>query len=200
MLERTPDYLAWKNVDDDDAWIFDKLLLARELGYVCGPVGVDVDQPGWYIARPCVNFMGLGLGAQKVWLEDDTDHLPLGHFWCEYFEGRHLSIDYVYGKQELTVEGFKSPDTYTKWQRWVRVDDVIHLPPSLQFLKKKYSHINVEMIDGKVIEVHLRVNPDFDEDVNEIIPVWEGELIDSPDGFYYKDNPDVHGRIGFYYR
>ena len=49
----------------------DKLILSRKLKYNCGPVGLDVPN-GWYIVRPCVNMLGLGLGAQKVWLEKET--------------------------------------------------------------------------------------------------------------------------------
>ena len=36
---------------------------------------MDVPKPDWYIVRPCINAMGLGLGAEKVWLEKDTEHL-----------------------------------------------------------------------------------------------------------------------------
>ena len=55
----------------DHIWILDKLILSRKLKYNCGPVGLDVPR-GWYIVRPCVNMLGLGLGAQKVWLEKET--------------------------------------------------------------------------------------------------------------------------------
>jgi hypothetical protein len=33
--------------------------------------------------------------------------------------------------------------------------------------------INVEYIDNKIIEVHLRTSPD--PDYNELIPVWKGD-------------------------
>ena len=112
---------VWKTIDPNDIWVLDKLILSRKLEYNCGPVGLDVLKPGYYIVRPCVNMLGLGLGAKKVWLEESTVNLPLGYFWCEWFSGRHLSIDYTWGKQTLAVEGFKNPDTFTQWKRWERV-------------------------------------------------------------------------------
>ena len=86
---------VWKRINPNNIWPLDKLILSRKLGYMCGPVGLRVPKPGWYIVRPCVNMMGLGLGAQKVWLEKTTHHLPVGHFWCEFFTGRHISLDYA---------------------------------------------------------------------------------------------------------
>ena len=109
----------------------DKLILSRKLGYTCGPAGVPVDTPGYYIVRPCVNAMGLGLGAAKSYIEKNTEWLDVGFFWCEWFEGRHLSVDYHYGKQELCVEGFKNPNTFTTWRKWQRVEDTVPLPEIL---------------------------------------------------------------------
>jgi hypothetical protein len=188
--------LVWTTADPDDLWVLDKLILSRKLYYNCGPVGLDVPKTGYYIVRPCVNMLGLGLGAQKAWLEKDTTHLPVGHFWCEWFEGRHLSIDYHKGKQVLAVEGHKPDDTFTKWDHWVRVADKIKLPSILKPFVGKYDRINCEYIGGKLIEVHFRQNEDFDNDVIHFIPVWEGESTVPPDGYTYRDYPDVHGRIG----
>jgi len=187
--------LVWKQVDPDELWALDKLILSRKLNYISGPVGLDVPTPGWYCVRPCVNMLGLGLGTQKSWIEKETMHLPIGHFWCEWFEGRHLSIDYNYGVQHLCVEGLKSSDTFTQWDKWIKTDDVIPLPEALQ----TFSHhewLNIEFIGNKVVEIHLRHNEDFDGVEREFIPVWEGQSTTPPDGYTYRDYPDVHGRIG----
>ena len=195
IYEDTPEDIYWKTADADEIWVYDKLILSRKLGYKCGPAGIDVPEPGWYIVRPCVNVMGLGLGAKKMHLPQYTIDLDPGYFWCEWFEGRHLSIDYEYGKQVLCVEGFKSEDTFTKWDKWVATDDQIPFPKVLeQFVNKP--NINCEFIGGKLIEVHFRSNPDFDHNIMEFIPVWKGQSIDPPEGYRYIDYPDVHGRIG----
>lgn len=191
-----PEEAAWMNVDPDDIWVMDKLILSRKLGYRCGPTGQRVPSPDYYIVRPCVNLLGVGLGAEKVWLEDNTDHLPLGYFWCEWFEGRHLSVDYNRGLQKLCVEGFKAESTLTQWKEWKRVQDHIQRPAILNDLFPKYKWINCEFIDGNLIEVHLRHNPDFENNIEHFIPVWEGEPTTPPEGFRYINYPEVHGRIG----
>ena len=191
-----PEDILWKTIDPDEMWVLDKLILSRKMGYVCGPTGMDVPKPDWYIVRPCVNAMGLGLGAQKVWIEKSTIDLPLGYFWCEWFEGRHFSVDYKWGIQILCVEGFKKQDTFTKWDKWVRIHEHIPAPEIIlnNFINKE--QLNCEYIGDKLIEVHLRQNTDFDGNINEFIPVWEGQNTTPPEGFRYIDYPDVHGRIG----
>lgn len=187
---------VWIALDPDDMWMMDKLIISRKMGYICGPVGQQVPEPGYYIVRPCVNALGLGLGASIEYIEEDTDHLTPGHFWCEIFEGRHLSVDYYWGWQGLTVEGFKSPDTFTKWDKWIRVNDKIPLPKILTKAAMEYENLNCEFIGGKLIEVHLRQNPDFRYKNKEFIPVWEGQSTDPPEGYQFVEDPEIHGRIG----
>lgn len=198
MYEDGPEDIVWKTADPDDLWVCDKLILSRKLGYKCGPAGIDVPEPGWYVVRPCVNALGLGLGAKKKYIVEETMDLDYGSFWCEWFEGRHLSVDYKYGKQILCVEGFKSKNTFTKWDKWVKTDDQIPLPKILNTLADRYIYINCEFIGNKLIEVHFRYNPDFEDDISEFIPVWEGEDISPPPEFTYIEYPDIHGRIGAY--
>ena len=198
MYEDGPEDIVWKTADPDDLWVCDKLILSRKLGYKCGPAGIDVPEPGWYVVRPCVNALGLGLGAKKKYILEETMDLDYGSFWCEWFEGRHLSVDYKYGKQILCVEGFKSKNTFTKWDKWVKTDDQIPLPKILNTLADRYIYINCEFIGNKLIEVHFRYNPDFEDDISEFIPVWEGEDISPPPEYTYIEYPDIHGRIGAY--
>ena len=188
--------LMWNTVDPKDLWVLDKLILSRYLGYRCGPSGTDVSVPGWYCVRPCVNAFGMGLDTQKVYIEKSTDHLPPGTFWCEWFEGEHLSVDYEWGKQRLCVSGIKRTDTFVQWDKWVRVSNRVPLP---DLLKKNFYHqrwINCEFIGGKLIEVHFRYNNDFRWDNDEYIPVWTKDVT-VPDGYTYVDDPEsVAGRVG----
>ena len=195
-MSNSAEDLVWQTVDPDDIWVMDKLILSRKLKYNCGPVGLDVPVPGFYIVRPCVNMMGLGLGAHKVWLDRCTLHLPIGYFWCEWFDGRHLSVDYQHGLQKLCVEGFKNTDTFTQWTEWKRTEDYGARPEILKDLFKKYEWINCEFIGNKLIEVHFRHNEDFEGGIDHFIPVWLGQSTTPPDGYSYRDYSDVHGRIG----
>ena len=188
---------AWYECSDDDLWIFDKLILSRKLGYICGPAGSWVPQPCRYIVRPCVNTEGLGRGAKYEWLERDTDFLPAGHFWCQVFEGRHISVDYTNQQQGLTVEGFrKSWDPIYKFYKWKKINDEVKFPDIFKHLKYKY--INIEFIDGHIIEIHLRHNSDFSDGDQEIIPVWSKDQ-KCPNGYKFRKLAD-YKRLGFFYR
>jgi hypothetical protein len=188
---------VWNIIDDSHLWIYDKLLLSKKLGYLCGPVGVDVPVSGQYIVRPVINLLGMGLGSDILQIEKTTDHLPVGCFWQEFFKGNHYSVDFQYGKVFRSTQGF--PTSTRRFSRWCVVD---HIPEIPEFLKEIFSHYplaNVEMIGDKIIECHLRGNPDFLDDPVEIIPVWDDELIDVDDRFVYVSSNDGH-RLGFYKR
>ena len=181
MTDILDDYHAWQAYPHY-RWIFNKLEVSLRLGYHAGPAGIPVQRTGYYIVRPCVNALGLGLGAKKVWLEKNTMHLPYGYFWCEWFEGRHFSVDYKWGNQMFCVEGFKSDDTFTRWDKWTKVDHVIMLPEEIANHLINEPALNVEYIGDKVIEVHLRSNEDFANNISEFIPVWEGQNKIPPQG------------------
>lgn len=188
---------VWADLSPEHMWIYDKLILSKKLGYACGPVGIDVPKPGWYIVRPIMNLMGLGFGAEKIWIEKDTDNLSIGYFWCEWFEGRHLSVDYYKGKPILCVEGFKDSEELMYWDAWSVILDIRNYLPIPEILKDiPYDYINCEFIGGKLIECQLRRNLDFQWNNSEFIPVWEGENINPPNGWRYVEYPDLHGRIG----
>lgn len=200
MLADTEEDRVWKTTCAEDLWVMDKLIVARMMGYTSGPAGMDVPTPGWYCVRPCVNMMGLGLGAAKHWLDVTTHHLPLGSFWCTWFEGQHLSVDYNYGLQRLCVEGTKPETTLTRWTTWKRIVLYVARPALLIPLMKRYTWVNCEFIGGKLIEVHLRRNEDFDGGIEEYRPVWEGESIIPPPGYTYRPDAEQHQRIGAFVR
>ena len=180
----------WSSIHPQDLWVYNKLQVSRVLGYECGPVGLAVPRPDFYIVRPCINFMGMGRYARIEYLEGDTEHIHPAEFWCEVFEGEHISVDYYKGQQELTVKGVRDPqDPLYKWKKWYKVDRVIPLPKLLQNLD--YNWINCEFIGNKLIEIHLRGNPDFRYNNDSVIPVWEGDSVNT----YIEDN-DYH-RLGF---
>jgi hypothetical protein len=182
----------WNSVHPFDLWIYNKLQLSQVLGYTCGPAGLEVPKPGFYIVRPCINFMGMGRHARIEHLESDTEHLHPGEFWCEIFEGEHISVDYYKGQQELTIKGLRdSQDPLYKWKRWYKVERDLILPNILLDISSRYDWINCEFIGGKLIEIHLRRNPDFRYNNESVVPVWEGDKVES----YIEDND--YRRLGF---
>ena len=192
----TYDNEVWPTVDVDDLWLYDKLILSKKLGYTCGPAGVEVPEPNTYIIRPITNIEGMGQGAYADILIDKTTHLSPGYFWCEYFMGRHLSVDYTDGKQIFCAEGFGCID-FTKWFKWERATDIVSLPSILEPFVDKYPHMNCEFVGDKLIEVHLRHSSDFPPGVDVLYPVWEGDDATPPDGMKFIPNPD-YKRLGFF--
>ena len=69
----------------------------------------------------------------------------------------------------------------------------------MPFSLRTFAHhewLNVEYIGGKAIEIHFRNNVDFEDNIKEFIPVWENQDTTPPEGYTYREYPDMHGRIG----
>jgi hypothetical protein len=174
---------VFDSIDPDDLWCVDKLILAKKLGHVCGPAGIAPPSPGQYVVRPIMNLKMMSRGASIQYL--DSDSIPDGYFWCEVFTGRHLSFDYHWGKQILAVEGFRNDpfERLDRFSQWNKIEEEFKLPKILQDVADRYIFFNVEVIGGKVIEVHFRYNDDFaNHNATTIIPIWKDEFYSSPAG------------------
>lgn len=182
---------VWKFISDEDLWIYDKLILSKRLGYHCGPAGVAPEKSGDYVVRPISNYRMMGRGSGVMHIDAGEDIIPDGYFWCEVFTGRHLTFDYHRGVQHLAVEGFKDSARTDRFSSWKKTNDVFDLPPMLLTIAVKYEWMNIEVIDNKIVEVHLRYNDDFaGHNSDVIIPIWKENFYDSPCG----------DRIGFLLR
>lgn len=166
----------WKLIHEDDLWAYNKLIIAKKLGHLCGPTGVPVPFSGDYIVRPVFNLLGMGRNARIEALKDSTDHLHPSEFWCEVFKGEHLSVDFYQKEPILVVRGIRdSKESLYKWKKWEKIQKDIKFPEILNNLKGNYDYINCEFIENKLIEVHFRQNPDFRYNNTIAIPVWDGE-------------------------
>lgn len=168
----------WNQIHPKDIWAYNKLSLSRLLGYTCGPAGTTVPKTDFYIVRPCINLLGMGRFARKEWIEKDTEHFHPSEFWCEIFQGPHLSVDFHEKKSELVVVGERNTeDPFYKWKRWEKIDVEVEFPPILNDLIGNYEWINCEMIGNHIIEVQFRQNPDFRYGNTVAIPVWGNEKV-----------------------
>lgn len=190
---------VWATCPTEYLWIYDKLILARKNGYPAGPAGIAAPKPGWYIIRPITNIRMMSRGATKQWLTpDDTDKIPDGYFWTECFNGRHTSVDFHYGLQTLAVEGFRDGDRLDRFSRWERIADKYKFPQVLGELWRLTPWINVEYVDSKIIEVHLRWNDDFSNHNSDIIyPVWKEDTLPQPKNTAWYPSPSGD-RLGFW--
>ncbi len=191
---------AWVKCNPEDLWVFDKLIVAKKSGYVCGPRGVDVPKEGNYIVRPITNIAGMAELARVVYLKDETWELHPGEFWCEIFEGEHVSVDYDKYQPILSVIGTRDlVHKYTRFTKWELTDIVYPLPSFIGYIPLRYKNINCEFIGGKLIEIHLRSNPDFAYGNSCVVPYWIGELDPNPIGYnFIPDNDGNDFRKGIW--
>jgi len=184
-------------------WVFNKLAICERFGHLCAPAGIGVPRSGYYCIRPITNLMGMGIGSHKQWLEKGESIYRAGYFWCEWFRGRHLSVDYYKGYASSAYEGFKEKNTTWKFNRWSRVDINIPsvIPNELSDLMMFSDWLNVEWIGNKVIEVHIRPTHWIEKKYDEYIVEWEGDNLDlSEDGYEFIPSEDssVKTRLGFW--
>jgi hypothetical protein len=110
------------------------------------------------------------------WIYKSTDSFHPSEFWCEVFEGKHLSVDFQNKKSKLVVLGERDEDApLYKWSKWTKIDYEVEFPEILNDLKGNYEWINCEFIGNKLIEVHFRRNPDFRYDNSVAVPVWRND-------------------------
>lgn len=206
---------AWKKYPNL-RWTFNKLELSLRLGYICGPSGIIPPYSDYFCVRPIYNLSGMGTGAKIQYLDNkNIPDMPAGYFWCEKFDGPHISIDYE--KQEnhwkpiFSCQGFRSSDNpLYRFDRWKKIEHpYYHLP---EFIEKINSEkLNIEFIGNNIIEIHLRHGSDFPENSTEIIPLWsdmDKEKVQSTlteDWTYIENIDDSDGnlnikRLGFFYR
>ena len=188
----------WKSIHPEDMWVYNKLFLNQSIGHLCGPTGCPVPYPGHYIVRPSINLLGMGRFSRIEWVYKFTDSFHPAEFWCEIFEGPHLSVDFCNQKSELVVLGERDDDDpLYKWKKWTKIDMNFDFPEILNDVKGDYEWMNCEFIGNKLIEVHFRRNPNFRYGNTFAIPVWEGENIEEKENLKFIEAKEYH-RIGFY--
>lgn len=203
MKEIEEDYQAWDVFSNTEhRWVFNKLEVALRQGLHAGPAASAPKVSGIYIHRPTYNIYGMGIGAKRFEYNKDKDYdniinhdiVPPGHFWCEWVDGKHLSIDYeqdngFWNTRSAWLGIHDSKDNLTKFSSWTRVEEDSvpgwnKLPIDLSFLyEPNVKKFNLEMIGDRIIEIHLRWGNDPFDDLGvgtEIIPVWNDE--EAPEG------------------
>ncbi len=177
------DFEAYKKFKKHRKW-FNKLWVAEKFGHLCGPAGMDIPKDGTYIIRPIYNLEGMGVGAEVKDLKEGDHSTPPGYFWCEYFIGAHLSVDYVFNYDAMTggswigvssYEGYNTKNNLIQFKSWNKNYLMPELSREWQELRD-VKEINIEYIGNKIIEVHLRHGNPFRNVYDELIPVWASDL------------------------
>jgi hypothetical protein len=145
-------------------WIYDKLAVALSQNLEAGPHGIEPPRFPVF-SKPITNLKGMGVGSRVLQsLADYELHYAPGHFWMTYLEGRHVSSDiavvdgvprwwrHVTGKP--AGEG-----TFDYWLIHAEPDSGLEAYCSAwieQHLPGYTGMLNLETIDQKIIEAHLR--------------------------------------------
>jgi hypothetical protein len=199
-LQLIDDLDVWPHCPTDWLWVYDKLIVARKQNIQAGPAGIPVPCDGDYVVRPITNIRMMSRGASIQRLaQSNPDAVPDGYFWSEIVQGRHVSVDYHHGQQDLTVEGFRDDARrLDRFSCWAKISEVYALPEFLTGLGQIVPWINVEYIGGTAIEVHLRYNDDFRNHSGDMIyPVWKENPLPQPRGATWY--PSAGGdRLGFW--
>jgi len=211
-------------------WIFNKLEVALRQGFHAGPACSRVTFEGKkkVVIRPIYNLFGMGVGAHITELDSAScnpallrnEIVPIGHFWCEYFEGPHYSIDYHRTRSPVgsifawepfhAMEGLNDESNLHRFNSWRRVTiPTIKLPHFLNDITD-VEHINIECKGDKIFEIHLRTGNDILHGMpvgSWAFPVWNDQeyLTQNPafvPNFYsdinlYKSAQSDFYRLGF---
>lgn len=175
------DYEAYRMGWQEDRWVYDKAKVALVLGHKYGKDCIPEDEEGNFVVRPVMNFDGGGKFAYKVIGKQKGFEIaiPKGFFWQEEFHGEHTTLDFtrVDGKWVPSnyYQGIADTEKFQRFKVWYRkaIDPkYCKLPEVFHGVTK--DKINIEMIGGKIIEVHLRHNTDPVE-YSIFYPIWEDD-------------------------
>lgn len=185
--------------------LFNKMDIALTQGLHAGPAGVAPKKEGIYISRPIYNLYGMGIGAKKFKYTNDmydsfinNGVVPPGHFWCEWIDGDHRSVDYHRNPetQEFYIRSVwrglhYSDDNLTRFESWERLenDSPVGIGDSGPWADPEVTAINLEIRGNYVIESHLRLGNDPWDDLpigTVVTPVWHD--MDIPEGAEFRGN------------
>lgn len=154
-------------------WVYNKMSLCNAQCIPNGPEGTKwPDTP--IISKPIINLWGMSEGVytpKTSWEQftNEGEEYRAGNFWMPFYKGRHFSTDFVLVNGEIkwsaTLEGvgYKELGTFSHWR-------IVELPKIFsdyitswvqEYISQFTGIINIESIDEKIIECHLRLSPQF---------------------------------------
>ncbi|MGH8303999.1 MAG: hypothetical protein ACRETG_00130 [Steroidobacteraceae bacterium] len=145
-------------------WVYNKLAVAESQGIACGPHGVP--PPAFPVfGKPIVNLRGMAVGTRV--LTDRTDyerHRTAGHLWMTLLEGEHVSTDaaVLQGRVRWWRHCLGSTAVQGTFEHWtIEAAGRARLEAYLgawigQHLATYTGMLNLETIDGRIIDAHLR--------------------------------------------
>jgi hypothetical protein len=142
--------------------VYNKLIIAQYQKLDSGPYPI---KPKKYpiVSKPIINLFGMGMNSRKInnVNEFNAEH-NTGNFWCEFIKGDHLSWDLIVRNGKILYHTcfYGKKKKFGSFIYWEQIDksicqNVISLLD--HFLHDFTGCVNMETLDNKVIEVHLRM-------------------------------------------
>ena len=162
-------------MNDIEAWtkyrdyhhIYNKIWIAESQNILCGPMGL---YPEIYpiIFKPIINLFGMSRSFKIIKdKEEYNNNLQDGLFWMDYLSGNHYCIDIILLNGEIKFYSCLQSFPYTEGTfNYHESIPEYKLPEHIIIWIKKYFKnytgcVNIELIDNKIIEAHLRLNGDY---------------------------------------
>ena len=145
-------------------WVYDKVAVALSQGLEAAPHGVEPKRFPVF-SKPIMNLKGMGVGSRVLRDADDyAKHYAPGHMWMTLLEGRHVSSDVAVLNGEPKwwrhATGHPGPEgTFDHWVLHAEPDAEIEARCDEWITEKLPGYsgmLNLEIIGGRIIEVHLR--------------------------------------------
>lgn len=162
----TNDIDAWENNKINNK-IYNKLWLTQLQNIDCGPIGTHPKQYP-IIIKPIINLYGMSKGFMKINSEEEYyENQKYGHFWMPYLSGKNYTIDLILDNGKIkgyyTLESkptINGTFEYHVYRPKYKLSENIKKIIEENFISYSGA-MNIELINDKIIEGHLRLNGDY---------------------------------------
>ena len=161
----TNDISSWIKYNEYN-FIYDKLSLAQLQNLDCAPLPI-IPTIFPVIVKPIINLYGMSRGLKKI---NNYEEFILikenGYFWEKYLDGEQYNYDIVI-KNGKIIDSFcyysvPLNDGTFLYHQYIKNNIPSNIVKLIEELMENYTgFMNIELIDGYIIEAHLRLNGDF---------------------------------------
>jgi len=163
----TNDISSWIKYTEYN-FIYDKLSLAQLQNLDCAPLPI-IPTIFPVIVKPIINLYGMSRGLKKI---NNYEEFILikenGYFWEKYLDGNQYNYDIVIENGKIIDSfcyhsvPFPLNDGTFLYHQYIKNNIPLNIVKLIEELMENYTgFMNIELIDGYIIEAHLRLNGDF---------------------------------------
>ena len=161
----TNDIASWIKYPEYN-FIYDKLSLAQLQNLDCAPLPI-IPTTFPVIVKPIINLYGMSRGLKKI---NNYEEFILikenGYFWEKYLDGNQYNYDMVIENGRIIdsfcYHSFPLNDGTFLYHQYIKKNIPSNIVKLIEELMENYTgFMNIELIDGYIIEAHLRLNGDF---------------------------------------